>query len=116
MLLALFLGAVLGTTWLCAKAPPRWRLTLLTAVLAVTVLTVACTTPSPATLVVAAAVVAVQVHLVATSTDWRYALSKLVPMPMVAIYQIGATDSTLRSTWVQWRGHVVRHRHTTLPG
>lgn len=48
--------------------------------------------------------------------DWRYNLTKLVPVPMRITYEVIDGDSTWRehASWVQWRGRILRHRITPL--
>jgi hypothetical protein len=49
----------------------------------------------------------------------RYHLSQVVPMPFRSTYGVhnGDTGQLVgmeRSTWVQWRGRIFRHRRTAV--
>lgn len=113
--LALFLLALCGGTWLCAKAPPLARTVALAAVTVLTLL-VATSTPEPTVTVGAAVVLAAVTAVVVICTDWRYQLSKIVPMPMASTWFDTGRHLQTRDTWVQWRDHVMRHRQHALTG
>lgn len=46
--------------------------------------------------------------------DWRYHLSRLVPIPMRTTYRVsnGGPWRAESARWVQWRGRIMRHHVT----
>ncbi|QOR55434.1 MAG: hypothetical protein SHS37scaffold145_85 [Phage 71_18] len=119
MLPSLFLLGLAAVAWLCAKAPPLARTVALAVVTVATLVLATAHDPNPTTLVAAAVVLATVMHVVLTKTDWQFRLSLIVPVLFTADYAMDDGTGRVRdhrSTWVQWRGHVVRHRSHALPG
>lgn len=111
-LLAVLAGLFVGVM----RRAPRLARTLAIP-LAVATLTVAAAS-WPATIIAPVAMVAATVAVAyVLGADVRYQLSQLLPVPMNSTYRVhnpdGSTTRT-RSAWVQWHGHVMRHRAATL--
>jgi hypothetical protein len=119
-MLALFLvlAFLAGIIAAVAKSPPVARTLAAPTVIVACLLAASVAVPAvtlvaaPAVLVVTAAAVAY-----ALGVDVRYRLSKIVAVAMRSTYRVIHPDETStreRARWVQWRGHVMRHRRVTL--
>lgn len=113
-MLLLALLAVVAGLFAVAKAPPLARVLAVPIVVALTLVVVLDAPLAVALPVVAVA--AVGVVILDRATDWRYVFSNVIPTPMTSTYTVLEGDGSRpeRARWVQWRGHVMRHRSAAL--
>lgn len=115
MLVLFMLAFCAGLAAAFARRTPLVRtLAVPIAVLSIVLMSTAAPVAVAGSAAIVVAAVAVSVVL---DVDVRYNLSKIAPLPFNSTYRLlDATGSWVyeRATWVQWRGHVMRHRSHAL--